>query len=128
MGKLMKKYLLVLLAGFALVEVVYAASTKFTDLQCRNLTVTGTSAVTGAETHTGAQTYNGGASFVGATPVGVSSTTASTDKLYFAGAFVTLPTSGYSRGTLAVQTSNMKLYLSTETVATSGSWQSVGSQ
>lgn len=48
MGKLMKKYSLVLLAGLALVEVAHAAATKFTDL-----------AVTGNETVTGNLTVSG---------------------------------------------------------------------
>lgn len=38
----MKKVLVALLLTFAVVSVVYAAATKFTDLQCENLTVTNT--------------------------------------------------------------------------------------
>src|SRR6266850_8235257 len=40
--KLLKKYLLIFLLGLAFVEAVNAAATKFTDVNCRNLTVTGT--------------------------------------------------------------------------------------
>lgn len=56
------------------------------------------------------------------TEVRVSSATTSTDSICLAGAYATLPTSGYARGCLAVQTSNMKLYISTETVTGAGSW------
>ena len=140
MRKLMTKYLLAFLVAFVSVSVSHAAATKFTDLQCRDLTVTG-SLTSGGCTCTnistttltannlvsnyGVQAATG--AFTGGS-VSVSSSTTSTDKLYFAGAFATLPTSGYNRGTLAVQTSDMKLYISTETVSVSGSWKSVGSQ
>jgi len=136
MSKLMKNYLLAFLLAFVSVEVVYAAATKFTDLQCTNLNVTGTLTNAGCSctntsfattvTFTNGLTSSTG-TFTGGS-VSVSSATTSTDKLYFAGAFATLPTTGYNRGTLAVQTSDMKLYISTETVSVAGSWKSVGSQ
>jgi hypothetical protein len=128
MGKLMKKYLLVLLAGLAIVEVAYAAATKFTDLQCRNLTVTGTTVSTGNETHAGNMTVTGtiASSTISVVAVGggvfVSTAAASTSKLCLAGSFATLPTSGYPMGCIAYQTSDKKAYVSTETVTVAGSW------
>lgn len=46
----------------------------------------------------------------------------STDGLSLGGAFQTLPTTGYSRGTLGYQLSDNNLYFSTETVASANSW------
>ncbi len=42
MGNLMRKYLLASLLAFGFVASAQAAATKFTDVNCRNLTVTGT--------------------------------------------------------------------------------------
>lgn len=54
MGKLLKKYLLVFLLGFMATELVYAAATKFT-----NVEVTGTAVFDGAVTESGAVTSTG---------------------------------------------------------------------
>ncbi len=141
MGKLMKKYLLSFLLALATVEFVYAAATKFSNVEvtgtlvvdgpvtaaqvnCSNVSTTSLTASNLISTHgvtSSTGTFTGGL-------VNFSTATTSTDRLCIAGAFGTLPTTGYNRGCIAVQTSDMKLYISTETVATSGSWKSVGSQ
>lgn len=142
MSKWIKSYLIAFLLAVGLAYPVHAAATKFTDLQCTNMTVTGTltsggctctnistttltandlKATYGVKGSTGSFTATGGA-------VKVSTATASNDSLCLAGAFVTLPTSGYARGCLAIQTSDMKVYVSTEAVSASYSWKSVGSQ
>lgn len=142
MGKLIQKYLIAFLVALATVQVAFAvAQTTFTDVKitktlvvvgavtagsvnCANVsttTLTANDLIANYGTKASTGVYTGGS-------VSVSTATTSNDKLTFAGAFVTLPTTGYNRGTLAVQTSDMKLYISTETVATSGSWKSVGSQ
>ncbi len=141
MSKLMKTYLLAFLFSLAFVKAAGAAETKFTNVRvlgtlavvgpvtagtvnCSNVSTTSLTAAsltvtTGVTSSSG--TFTGGL-------VNISTTTTSNDRLCIAGAFVTLPTTGYNRGCLAVQTSDMKLYISTETVAVSGSWKSVGSQ
>lgn len=58
----------------------------------------------------------------------VSSATTSTGFFGLAGAFQTLPTSGYSKGVLAYQLSDNKVYVSTNAVDESGDWQAVGAQ
>jgi hypothetical protein len=143
MSKLMKKYLLAFLLALATVEAAHASATKFTDLAVtNNLTVTGaitagsvncsnvsTTTLTaanlvatyGLNASTGVFHSTGGA-------VQVSSATASNDSLYIAGAFAALPATGYNRGALAILTSTMALYISTETVAGTFSWIKVGSQ
>lgn len=141
MGKY-KKYLLAFLLALTTVQVAFAvAQTTFTDVKItKTLTVVGAvtaGSVNCSNVSTTTLTANdlianygvkGSTAVFNGGNVAVSTSTTSTDKLYFAGAFATLPTTGYNRGTLAVQTSDMKLYISTETVATSGSWKSVGSQ
>lgn len=69
-GKLLKKYLLIFLVGLVFVEVTYAAATKFTDLQCRNLTVTGTQTNTGTVTDAGNHTVTGNLAVTGTTTLG----------------------------------------------------------
>lgn len=58
----------------------------------------------------------------------VSSATTSTASMSFLGVVQSLPTTGVSIYTLAVQASDKKLYLSTETVTSVGSWQAIGQQ
>ncbi len=67
-------------------------------------------------------------SVVGTTGVLVSSATTSTDKMCIAGAFASLPTTGFNRGCLAILTSDtpIGLYISTETVTGITSWKAVG--
>ena len=57
--------------------------------------------------------------------VKVSSSTNSSQAICFAGAFSTLPTTGYSEGCLAYQLSDHTLYTSTQTVTASTSWKAV---
>lgn len=152
MGKLMKKYLLAFLVALVSVEVAYSAATKFTDLTVTgtltsathtnsgnatttgNQTVTGNLAVTGtsALSNTLTETYGVAAGTMTATnstmAVVVSSAATSGDKVCVGGAFAALPTTGFNRGCLVVLTSDMKLYISTETVVGTVSWKSVGSQ
>lgn len=52
----------------------------------------------------------------------VSSSTSSNASLCLAGAFQTLPITGYAQGCFAFQLSDHKAYVSTETVAGSQSW------
>ena len=152
-GKLLKKYLLIFLLGLVFVEVVNAAATKFTDVNCRNLTVTGTLTnsacyTTGNQTVSGNQTVTGSATVTGAGGIGVtygvaaatgaftnstmavtvSSSTTSSAKLCVGGAFAALPTTGFNAGCLVYDTADQKLYISTETVVGTVSWKSVGSQ
>lgn len=54
--------------------------------------------------------------------VEVSSATVHASSLSFAGSFDTLPTSGYSEGTMAYQTSDHKVYIATATVDDVGDW------
>jgi hypothetical protein len=54
--------------------------------------------------------------------VNISSSTTASVFMGFAGAFVTLPTTGYAEGTLAYQTSDHKFYGSTATVNDSDDW------
>lgn len=99
-----------------------------------NQTVTGTLSVTGASTLTGTVTASRGVTtstgtFVNATnAVTVSSATTSSGHLYLAGAFASLPTTGFSAGALCILTSDKALYVSTETVVGTYSWIKVGSQ
>ena|SRR5882724_5656728 len=143
MMKFMQKHLLTFLLAMLMVGSAQAASTKFT-----NVSITGTLDVTGAVTagsvncsnvstttltannlvatyglnaSTGVFHSTGGA-------VAVSSATTSTDKLYLAGAFAALPTTGYNRGALLMLTTDKALYISTETVVGTVSWIKVGSQ
>lgn len=55
--------------------------------------------------------------------VNVSSSATSTLSICFAGAFETLPTSGYDEGCLAYQGSDNTLYVSTNSVDESGDWK-----
>jgi hypothetical protein len=52
----------------------------------------------------------------------VSSAATSSLGICFAGAFATLPTTGYAEGCLAYQGSDNKVYVATETVSVAGSW------
>ncbi len=137
MSKFMKSYLLTFLLVLASVGVAHAAATKFTDLivtnsitagsvNCSNvstttLTAANLNATYGLNASTGVFHATGGA-------VKVSTAAVTADSLYLAGASAALPTSGYNRGALLFLTSDKKLYISTETVAGTFSWLSVGSQ
>lgn len=55
----------------------------------------------------------------------VSSSTTSSASLCLAGAFDSLPTTGYDRGCFAYQTSDNKMYVSTETVVSIYSWRAL---
>jgi hypothetical protein len=57
--------------------------------------------------------------------VNVSTATTSSVHLCLAGAFDTLPTSGYNKGCMAYQNSDNTLYVSTETVVSANSWKPV---
>lgn len=93
----------------------------FVVLSTQSLTVANLTATYNVSAATASFTATGGA-------VKVSSSATSGVALGLCGAFQTLPTSGYPKGCLAIQLSDLKLYLSTNPVTEAGSWQSVGSQ
>lgn len=80
-----------------------------------DLTVNGSINAVGGMALTSAQTVTG-------YTVTVSSSATSTLGLCLAGAFQTLPTTGYAEGCIAYQNSDNKVYVATETVAAAGSW------
>lgn len=55
----------------------------------------------------------------------VSTSTTSNASICLAGAFQTLPTTGYAKGCFAFQLSDSKAYVSTETVVGSQSWSAL---
>jgi hypothetical protein len=57
--------------------------------------------------------------------VQISSSTTSTSYMCIAGAFDTLPTSGYNKGCIAYQNSDNTLYVSIENVVSANSWKPV---
>ena|SRR6267154_1982559 len=65
MGKLVKTTLLAFLAAGIMFRPAQAANTKFTDVQVRNLTVTGTQTNTGNVTDSGNHTVTGNLSVTG---------------------------------------------------------------
>jgi len=111
--------------------------------------ITNTAAVLTANTFSGVQTYDSGSSITAAanikgvivstsiiigasatnsypTPIiKVSSATTSGVSLCLAGAFQTLPTSGYDKGCFAYQNSDNIAYISTETVTAASSWKAL---
>lgn len=137
MGNL-KKYLLAFALVLASSTLAHAAATKFTDLQCTNLTVTGTLTNAGCScTNTSfasTVTFTKGISsstgtFTNSTNAVVISTAAtSSASLKLGGAVASLPTTGYTVGAVVFLTSDNKLYVSTETVVGTQSWQAVGAQ
>lgn len=139
MSKLMTKYLLAFLLWLGAVQVSSAVNkTKFTDLQCTNLTVTGTLTNAGCScTNTSfasTVTFDKGiasstGTFTNSTNAVVVSTSAtSSASLKFGGAVAGLPTTGYTQGAVVYLTTDKKLYVSTETVVGTQSWQAVGGQ
>jgi len=62
---------------------------------------------------------------VTAATVKVSSSATSTEHVFFAGFFETLPTTGYEEGTIAYQGSDNKVYIATEAVSEAGSWEAL---
>jgi len=60
--------------------------------------------------------------------VTVSTSTTSSASMCLAGAVASLPTSGYGKGCLAYLTSDNKVYVATQTVVGTFSWQAVGAQ
>ena len=88
-----------------------------------NLTVTGT-LTTGSTNITTTPLIASSAAFTTAGGVvSVSSSSTSGYKLSFAGAFQSLPTSGYAEGSVAYQVSNHTLYVATITVTDAGCWK-----
>lgn len=135
MRKLMKKYLLAVLLGLGAVTVSNAAvgKTKFTDLQCTNLTVTGTLTNAGCScTNTSfasTVTFDKGiasstGTFTGAVSVSTMSVSGTTG-FRLLGAFITPGTDAGVAGALAYASSYV-LYVGTGTGV--GAWVKVGGQ
>jgi hypothetical protein len=68
-------------------------------------------------------TLNGTGGVITAVKVNITTTSASSDSLCFAGAHAALPTTGYARGCILYLTTDpTKIYISTEAVTKTQSW------
>lgn len=89
-----------------------------------DLTVAGDATITGTLTAS-AGVAMAGAQTVTAATITVSTSATSTLGMCFAGAFQSLPTTGYAEGCMAYQNSDNKVYVATETVTVAGSWVAI---
>jgi hypothetical protein len=124
MGKFVKKYLLVFLLAFAATEIVYAAATKFTNVEVTsNLTVDGTLSSNSCIVSTNPLSVTN-LSVTDAVNASSATLSSSTMPLQFTGA-ITATGAPAKTGLLGMD-SSFKLYASTSTNA--GGWQKVSGQ
>lgn len=123
-------------AAAAVYAYTEARATRFNDVKVEDLKLddgdivdtSGTTRLTIGATNalTGNLTVSGTAAV--ANTVTVSSAATSTVSQCFVGAKTALPTTGFARGCMLFLTSDNKVYVATETVTATTSWQAIGAQ